>query len=393
MAALGIPLKQVLSDDQLAFVEKSIRNSFHVDSVRQSSNALEISHPDSETPEAIEKMAKRFLFIAKSLDKDLVFENDVPIRYSGDPQPHLESTRDVIPVHPGFFTLQGDFLSVFHCLNRTVRAIAATLNAIEQEYPTVWPVRLFKKIDYFHEFPQQVILCASVKDDYPSRNAFSERYSKDKDFDSVPMDSLMQSSEYGLEPAVCDCCYYGLEGMQDLEDAFYTCYNKVFRNERSQSGRLDRLTNFSVRDIMFVGSREFVLESRQRLIDRLSELIVDLQLRAKIETATDPFFANDAAMKSVFQTSHRLKYELLATIPHLGRDIAVGSVNFHMDFFGNAFDIRSSSGTPAFSGCIGIGMERMTYALFCQHGESICEWPDAVLDFLGLSEEDRVGGQ
>jgi seryl-tRNA synthetase len=229
-----------------------------------------------------------------------------------------------------------------------------------------------------------MILCAPVKDDFAARSTFSERYGKEADFESVPMDELMADATYGLQPAVCDCCYYTLEGKRDQQDHFYTTVNRVFRNERSATNRLDRLTNFTVRDIMFVGSESFVLEARQQMIERLSQFLVALNLNAKIETATDPFFANESAMKSVFQNSHRLKYELLAYIPHLDKEIATGSINLHTDFFGRAFDIGISDGSVAHSGCIGVGMERMTYALFCQHGSNLADWPASVRTFLEL---------
>ena len=378
-------LKQPLASEQLEFVEKSLRASFDLSAIQLEGDVLRIVHSDSESQDSVLGTTKRLLFIAKSLNKDLVFANDVSVQYEGDPQPALEDRREVIPVHPGFFTLQGDFLRVFHAINRIVRRMAEDVHAVEQEYPAVWPVRLFRMINYFHEFPQQVILCAPVKDDFKHRKEFAERYSEDKSFESVEMDHLMANAEYGLEPAVCDCCYYGLEGIGNLKNSFYTCYNKVFRNERSSTERLDRLTNFSVRDIMCVGTEEFVLEGRQALIERLSVLLTKLRLRARIETANDPFFANDSAMKSVFQNSHRLKYELLADIPHLGESIAVGSVNFHMDFFGKAFNIDLEGGGTASSGCIGVGMERLTYALYCQHGASLDAWPRDVLDYLELA--------
>ena len=393
MAELVYALDGNPADEQLEFVERSLRNSFAISAMQVGDGALVIEHADSESADAIRAMTRRFLFVARSINKDLVFHNDVAIRYVEDPQPQLERTREVIPIQPGFYTLQGDFLRVFHAINRRVRTMADEVGAIEQEYPAVWPVRLFKQIDYFHEFPQQVILCAPVKDDFASRSEFAKRYAKSEDFESVPMDGLMADATYGLEPAVCDCCYYSLEGMQAIEDAYYTCYNKVFRNERSATNRLDRLTNFSVRDIMYVGTEAFVLEARERLIDLLSAFLVSLQLHAKIETANDPFFANESAMKSVFQNAHRLKYELLATIPHLGREIAVGSVNLHTDFFGRAFDIRLPDGKPASSGCIGVGMERMTYALFCQHGPTLATWPDEVLDYLGVARSPRARGR
>jgi hypothetical protein len=380
-------LREPLSAEQLKFVERSLRSSFQIQELQHSNEEVYVSAPESEDLERILGMLKRYIYISKNLEQDFVFHNDVAVNYTADPQPALEEAREVIPVHPGFFTLQGSFLEVFKAVNRQVRRIAADLDAIEQEYPAIWPVRLFRTIDYFHEFPQQVIMCAPVRDDFSDREEFSKRYRKGEEFDAIQMDSLMAPAEYGLEPAVCDCCYYGLENVENLSDAFYTCYNKVFRNERSKSGRLDRLTNFSVRDIMFVGSRDFVLEARQTLIDRLVDFLKALRLRAKIETANDPFFANDSAMKAVFQNSHRLKYELLASIPHLEEEIAVGSINYHMDFFGNAFNISMPNGEKASSGCIGVGMERMTYALFCQNGPSLEAWPRDLLDFLEVEPD------
>jgi seryl-tRNA synthetase len=384
MPELLHPVDATPSAEQLAFVEQALRASFKVHSVRAEGAALVLTHDDTAAADAIQGMTRRYLFISKNINKDLVFHNTPSPRYHDDPQPALEASGSVMPIEPGFYSFQGDFLRVFNALNATVLTMARQLGAIEQEHPAVWPVRLFKAIDYFHEFPHQVILCAPVKDEFATRSLFAKRYGKGQDFTGVAMDDMMDSSSYGLQPAVCDCCYYTLGGGKPQRDAFYTTYNKVFRNERSATNRLDRLTNFSVRDIMFVGSEPFVLEARQRLIELLSRFITALDLHAKIETANDPFFANDSAMKTVFQNAHRLKYELLARIEHLGRDIAVGSVNLHTDFFGKAFDIRLADGSVAHSGCIGVGMERMAYALFCQHGPELARWPAPVRAFLAL---------
>lgn len=384
MAKLECPTTVELSHDQVEFIETSLRNSFRLQGVSSENGQLCIDHLDDGDAERIKSTIRRLLFIAKSVNRDVVFTNDIDCQYTSDPQPELEKSRQVIPIQPGFYTFQGEFLRVFHALNRKIRNIAAEFDAIEQEYPTVWPLRLFKKIDYFREFPQQVIMCAPVKPDFESRATFAERYSKEAEYTAIEMDDLMAPAEYGLEPAVCDCCYYGLEGARQLEDAYYTCYNKVFRNERSQSNQLDRLTNFSVRDIMYVGTESFVLEARQKLIDQLSNVLSNLKLRARIEVANDPFFANESAMKSVFQNSHCLKYELLVEIPHLEKSIAAGSINLHLDFFGRAFDIECSDNDVAHSGCIGVGMERMAYALYCQHGIKTQDWPQDVVNWLEL---------
>lgn len=384
MPELRFDLDTPPGETQLAFVEHAMRNSFRITGWRTNGSHLLVEHDEPAGEGAIREMVRRFLFISRNVDKDLVFHNDVQVRFEGDPQPALQSRREVIPIQPGFYSFQGRFLEVLQAVNRTSLGIAEQVGAIEQEHPAVWPVRLFKMIDYFHEFPHQMILCAPVKNEFAARSAFSKRFRRDEPFETVPMDEFMESASYGLQPAVCDCCYYTLEGSRTHEDRYYTTVNKVFRNERSPTQQLDRLTNFTVRDVMFVGGETFVLEARERLIGMLSEMLTRLQINAKIETANDPFFANDSAMKSVFQNAHRLKYELLVRIPHLGREIAVGSINLHKDFFGKAFDIRMRDGSVAQSGCIGVGFERLAYALFCQHGPDLSAWPAGTLEYLEL---------
>ena len=164
MNEFDFPLDQPLKEEQVQFITDALGSSFNIRAISVGAASLRIEHGNEAEAEAIRKMAKRFVFISKSMNADTVFENDASLKYTDDPQPHLEAKREVIPVHPGFFTLQGDFLRVFHALNARVRGFAEELGAIEQEYPSVWPVSLFKLIDYVHEFPQQVILCARVKD-------------------------------------------------------------------------------------------------------------------------------------------------------------------------------------------------------------------------------------
>jgi seryl-tRNA synthetase len=46
----------------------------------------------------------------------------------------------------------------------------------------------------------------------------------------------------------------------------------------------------------------------------------------------------------------------------------------HNNFFGNRFNI-SCDGQPAFTGCVGLGLERWLLAIFTQHGFEPENWP------------------
>jgi len=80
-----------------------------------------------------------------------------------------------------------------------------------------------------------------------------------------------------------------------------------------------------------------------------------------------------------------LKRELLLPLGG-GRRVAASSFNDHERFFGDAFDIRLSDGSPAHSACCAHGVERWTLALLVAHGPDARHWPS--FDALPLLRED-----
>ena len=58
--------------------------------------------------------------------------------------------------------------------------------------------------------------------------------------------------------------------------------------------------------------------------------------------------------------------------------LAVGSFNYHGDFFGKAFDVSTPGGGPMHSVCFAWGLERCVHAFLAQHGADPSRWPDVV---------------
>jgi hypothetical protein len=96
----------------------------------------------------------------------------------------------------------------------------------------------------------------------------------------------------------------------------------------------------------------------------------------RITTATDPFFIDSYAVQSRYQQGFELKFEMLATLPYSGKKLAVGSVNYHQDFFGRSFAIETGAG-PAHTACFGVGLERLALAFLAQYGPDEKNWPEA----------------
>jgi hypothetical protein len=160
-----------------------------------------------------------------------------------------------------------------------------------------------------------------------------------------------------------------------------TSRGKSFRFESRYRRSLERLWDFTIREIVFLGPRDFVLAGRRRLMELTFGLIESLQLGGRCEVANDPFFVDDGTAGRVWsQRLFELKYELRLPIG-AGADLAAGSFNFHECFFGDSFAIASPGGDgPVYTGCAGFGLERFAFAFLCQHGLDPAGWPRHVAD-------------
>ena len=308
-------------------------------------------------------------------ERKIIYQKNKDISFKKNPLPFLENINEIKRIDNRLFQFQGNFLKIFRKINKYFYNIALKkYNATDQENPVFWPIDLYKKINYFSEFPQQILLVTGLKRSSKIYNDFSRTYLNKNKFQSIKIDNNFTNSHYGLQPAVCDNCYYALKNINKFKNNIYTTYNKVFRNEDSKVNSLDRLINFSVRDIMFVGTKKFVADTKNKLFEELKFFFLKTGLSFSIEIANDPFFVGKLN-KNVFQHSHELKYEILTEIPFLKKKIAVGSINFHLDTFGRAFNIKNKK-EFIYSGCIGIGFERLMLALYSQHGTSLKKWPN-----------------
>ncbi len=307
------------------------------------------------------------------INKKIIFVSRKKIKYKKNPLKFLKKNREVVKISDGLFQFQGEFLKVFRALNNYFYNLAIKkFDAIDQENPILWPIDLYNKIDYFSDFPQQVLMVSGLKKNYKNINNFTKRFGK-KNLKKIDLKKNFRGSVIGLQPAVCDNCYYALKNMKNFKNTTYTTYNKVFRDEKSNVDNLDRLLSFSVRDMMFVGEKEFVIKQKSKIIKYLKFFLLSTGLNCTIEKANDPFFSVNKE-KKVFQDALDLKYEILVDIPFLKKKIAVGSINYHYNTFGKAFNIKNE-GKTIFSACIGIGFERLVLALYSQFGINTNLWP------------------
>jgi len=140
--------------------------------------------------------------------------------------------------------------------------------------------------------------------------------------------------------------------------------------------------NFTMREVIFVGPKDFVLEKREKSRLFMQKIFEEIGLVYHVETANDPFFVGEFRKQTAFQTAFQLKYEIRAQLPFKNSTLAVGSYNYHQDFFGRHLNITLPDGGPIHTGCTAFGLERMVYAFLAQFGFDPSNWPKLVREWM-----------
>lgn len=179
-------------------------------------------------------------------------------------------------------------------------------------------------------------------------------------FTSFPDLAIPIKKDLFLNPAICYHVYESMSNKTIKKTELHTVQGACFRTEKEYED-MKRMLNFTMREIVVLGSNKDVEKFRQDLMTDIQAFAARLKLAGAIEKASDPFFVSAANRgKILLQKLYPLKYELRLTVgPH--ESIAVASFNNHQDFFGKRFNITLKDGKPAHSGCVAFGLERWVF--------------------------------
>ncbi len=285
----------------------------------------------------------------------------------------------------GQVAYSGPVLKLARLVNERAGAIYAdTFGALDSHFPALVDADTLHKCGYFDSHPNAVTFVGNMVEDFDAIEAFRAANSCSEGA-LLPPDEHVHHDGMCLNPAACFPCYPSLSGSTFEEGKCYTWMGRVFRYESRNINGLDRLYEFNVRELVFVGDEEFCRNCRTKALPAVTELSAYLDLDVAIQTATDPFFATVSAAKKFWQAAQEVKNEI--KIPVLGsngekKQLACGSINLHGNFFGERFDIKDGAGNPVHTGCVGLGIERWVLAAFTQHGFDEDRWPEAVRETI-----------
>jgi hypothetical protein len=304
---------------------------------------------------------------------------DRVVPYQNDPQPELLSSGQISQEAQGIFAIGPLVTRVIEYFESRFIGLAGSFGAEPYRFPTLIPARYMERVSYFRAFPHSLTFATHLREDLDVIDHFAQHAACDEDGLSVPMDSFSPIQTL-LSPAVCYNLYFSLAdqplpGGQVIATAVGNC----FRYESTNLTSLERLWNFTMREVIFVGSKEFVLDNRETARQRMRLVFDEIGLAYRVESATDPFFIGEFRKQTVFQSAFQLKFEIRARLPFKDSTLAVGSYNYHQNFFGRHLNITLPDGSHAHTGCVAFGLERMAYAFLAQFGLDPEKWPVQIL--------------
>ncbi len=300
-----------------------------------------------------------------------------------DPLPELLARHEAARQDDGVYTLGPLPSRVAAWFDRRFEAIAEALDAPPYRVPALISAAFLERVRYFRSFPHSLSFATHLREDLDVLEAFpNATCCADGALDSPP--EAFAAPRALLAPAVCYHLYHLLaDGPVPGGRLAATAVGPCFRYEGRNLRGLERLWSFTMREIVFVGPEDWVVERRERARELAREVFHAAGLHHHVETAHDPFFVGEFRRQAAFQTAFRLKLEVRADLPYRHGDLAVGSFNVHQDFFGRHAGLTLPDGAPAWTGCAAFGLERLALAFLAQHGLDPAGWPEAVREAIG----------
>jgi seryl-tRNA synthetase len=266
----------------------------------------------------------------------------------------------------GQSVLSGPLLALARRLDAHFLRLSARWGAREYAFPAFLPVRDLARLDYFHSFPHLVTFPVTLAADGENLRRFAYRHRVGDD-GAVELGATAPVCDV-LTPAACYHCYAQYRDAALDSPLYLTTRATCFRRER-QYVPLQRQWSFSMREIVCIGGEREVMRFLDECRAAVEQTLRQMALPVAWLAATDPFFEPGRNAKYFGQKLAPVKTEMVFD----GR-LALGSVNFHRDWFGRAYGI-SYDGAPACSGCVAFGIERWLFAILSCFGPSEAAWP------------------
>jgi len=376
---------------KLAYVDESILSAtVHPNRIELIVNTTSSAGEQGISPDKEKAIRRKVQRVITSMAKGAirpkiqVLEDHMERTVNYDLDPNIELLRlgELSQEGNGFYTIGPLLSGLIEFFENQFLNLADSFQAKPYRFPTLISAEMLDRVGYFSAFPHSLSFVTHLREDLDVIDDFAQSTK----FVSGGLNTSSESFtriQTLLSPAVCYHLYFSLADKQlPGGQLAATGVSNCFRYEAINMSSLERLWNFTMREIIFVGSKDYVLENREAGRTRMQEFFETIDFVYRVESANDPFFIGEFRKQAAFQSAFQLKYEIRAFLPFKNDTLAVGSYNYHQDFFGRNLDITLEDGSPAHTSCVAFGLERIAYAFLAQYGLDPGGWPEPVQESI-----------
>ncbi len=168
----------------------------------------------------------------------------------------------------GQVQLSGAALTVLRGLSRLLDGYIEQWHPQPLQTPTLIPATVLSRCDYFRSFPQYVGFVSHLHEEFATIDSFRKRHAARDTIDDLARNDL-DLPDTCLSPAVCYHIYHRYSNQAlAAPGVTYDVQGRCFRYESTNISDLRRLWEFTMRELVFVGERDWVLSQREDAIAR-----------------------------------------------------------------------------------------------------------------------------
>lgn len=291
---------------------------------------------------------------------EVLFENKVNREYVSDEKLYNE---EYIKMMNGDICFNEKSVGIFEKFERIGREIADEMKCVKKIYPLLLPVDTLEKTNYVAKFSHHCIFCDEVDEvkliNYKNNKETMDAYKV--------RDSFTKKSSYLLSPSACYHTYFDYENTSLKQNLSISFQQNVCRTEEKyMDNDFGRLRSYHIREFVYIGTKQFVKEALAKTEELIKNKLIELDLDFSIVRANDSFALPEERILEKLQLINDVKHEFRVSYSPQN-DLAVGSVNYHEDTFTKPFNI-TLNGEKIVSGCVGLGLERLSVAYLRQFG-------------------------
>ncbi|WHX48534.1 hypothetical protein QNH46_21085 [Paenibacillus woosongensis] len=252
-------------------------------------------------------------------------------------------------------------------------------NVTEVKHNSLIPKYYMEKMNYFQSSPKHLFFPSHLNND--SLDQFTAKTVSNNGKLPNDVNLHLDSPNYVLQSAPCFKIYFSLENQNLEHNQIYNIRGECYRNEGKRIYMMERLNQFSMREFIFIGTPEFVIEHKRKILQWTIDWMEKLGIKGHCAHANDPFFIDDQARNN-FNIPSNIKVEVKAEIPYKQDSLSIASFDTHGDFFSKTFNFNMANQKETWSGCMGLGIERCVWSFLQQYGLNCELWPEAVRDLV-----------